>query len=680
MTEVEINRTENPSDETTLPRFVVLKSNNNNKYLSYTKINEENVDQVPMGLLKFSGEEVGSHYAKFEVEMAKSSENQGLVHIRCCHNNKYWVRLLETNTSNHDHWIVARAEEPEEDRSKSSCTLFEPIVTIEELNDPIVDEENDDDAINNGENDDTEQHQNQEVIDTHPDPDVIEHLQDHDATDDPHNNGNPRLDEDFQDQHHGRDESNIPEEHQANELVNHDDDEEINNDDEEDDNNNNHRARAHPRPPRNEMDRKRILVRLRHVQLGHYVGLRRDNVDAQHFMGGLSTSPDNDINSSMDENNISTNEQTNRTGENSNSADDQTNRTGENNNNTNDQTNCTNAIAPCDVFTVINWESLVIFPKHVAFRGDNGVFLSTDSRSWYEGHMCLEYRADDFRDGMAAHEIFTNPDGSIRIKSDYLGKFWCRRSGDPNWVVPDSDNPTRNDTLFQPIKIDENEFALRNMGNFHICKRYTLGCMVGFTANVTNIPIYAHLRIEEIVKSRIVYDVSYNLTQARIYDYENEVEIAIGEAVNLTQETTGMTFKLSYKRTKSTCWNDAKTMSIKSGGVKTTMQAGVPVIGDDEKLVISSSEFTSGSTIFKWGEVETWETPVQSVCRVDVPAMTKLNVSLVANKASYEVPFNYSRRDTRTNGQISNDNDMDDGIYIGFNFYNFKYNSKQKNL
>nr|XP_004308624.2 PREDICTED: uncharacterized protein LOC101313263 [Fragaria vesca subsp. vesca] len=200
------------------------------------------------------------------------------------------------------------------------------------------------------------------------------------------------------------------------------------------------------------------------------------------------------------------------------------------------------------------------------------------------------------------------------------------------------------------------------MGNLQICKRYTLGSMVGFTANVTNMPIFAHLRIEEIVKSRIVYNVKYRLTQARTYDYQNEVEIAIAEAANLTQETTRMTLKMPYKMTKSMSWNDAKTMSMKSGGVKTTMQAGVPVFGDDEKLVTSLSEFTSRSTIIKWGEVETWEIAVQSVCKVDVPAMTKVNVRLVANKVSYEVPFNYSRRDTRTNGQISNDNDMDDGI------------------
>ncbi|KAI9078669.1 hypothetical protein K1719_039418 [Acacia pycnantha] len=72
------------------------------------------------GFLQFSGEEVVSQYAKFEVKKAKS--DNGLVHIRCCYNNKYWVRW----TQNH-WWIVARADEPEEDQSKWSCTLFKPV-------------------------------------------------------------------------------------------------------------------------------------------------------------------------------------------------------------------------------------------------------------------------------------------------------------------------------------------------------------------------------------------------------------------------------------------------------------------------------------------------------------------------------------------------------------------------
>ncbi|KAK9950653.1 hypothetical protein M0R45_006130 [Rubus argutus] len=69
-----------------LPRFVVLKSMYNNKYLSLTK----NDPLLPTGFLKFDGEEVGNPLVKFEVEKAKIGNRW--VHIRCCYNKKYLVR------------------------------------------------------------------------------------------------------------------------------------------------------------------------------------------------------------------------------------------------------------------------------------------------------------------------------------------------------------------------------------------------------------------------------------------------------------------------------------------------------------------------------------------------------------------------------------------------------------
>ncbi|KAL6338355.1 hypothetical protein AAG906_018726 [Vitis piasezkii] len=59
-------------------------------------------------------------YSKYHVEMAKNGK--GLVHIRCCYNNKYWVRWSENHW-----WIVAGADETDEDQSLWTCTLFEPV-------------------------------------------------------------------------------------------------------------------------------------------------------------------------------------------------------------------------------------------------------------------------------------------------------------------------------------------------------------------------------------------------------------------------------------------------------------------------------------------------------------------------------------------------------------------------
>ncbi|CAN1122970.1 hypothetical protein LINPERPRIM_LOCUS2979 [Linum perenne] len=62
-----------------------------------------------------SDEGIWSPHAKFEVQTART---QGMVHIRSCFNQKY-IRASST-----DNFIEATADEPEEDISKLSCTLF----------------------------------------------------------------------------------------------------------------------------------------------------------------------------------------------------------------------------------------------------------------------------------------------------------------------------------------------------------------------------------------------------------------------------------------------------------------------------------------------------------------------------------------------------------------------------
>ncbi|KAE8646785.1 uncharacterized protein LOC101208220 [Cucumis sativus] len=71
--------------------------------------------------LEFNGEHGLLHpFSKFESEISDS--NPKLIHIRCTGINKYWVR--KSSDSNH---IVPIATKKEDNVSKSSCTLFEPI-------------------------------------------------------------------------------------------------------------------------------------------------------------------------------------------------------------------------------------------------------------------------------------------------------------------------------------------------------------------------------------------------------------------------------------------------------------------------------------------------------------------------------------------------------------------------
>ncbi|KAH1095996.1 hypothetical protein J1N35_012917 [Gossypium stocksii] len=107
------------------PRFMVLKCEARNKYLRYM---HESYDCH--GYLRFSETLACSPYTKFEVERAKCSGEDGLVHIKSCHNNRYCKRVKNvsiTGKSEEQYWISAAADKPEDGQSEESCTLFKLI-------------------------------------------------------------------------------------------------------------------------------------------------------------------------------------------------------------------------------------------------------------------------------------------------------------------------------------------------------------------------------------------------------------------------------------------------------------------------------------------------------------------------------------------------------------------------
>lgn len=463
-----------------LPRFVVLKSNYNGKYLRYIK-EDVNVH----GFLQFCGEEAVSPYAKYEVEMAKSVK--GLVNIRCCYNNKYWVR-----SSENDLWLVAGANESEEDKSKWSCTLFEPVY--------------------------------------------------------------------------------------------------------DDDN----------------------MVRFRHIQLRNYACMwrRGDAHDFCLFAG-------------------------------SNSID-------------NDQHN---------VCTFIDWESLLVLPKHVAFKGDNGKYLSARQ---IDECTHLQFASSDIGDPTVSNEVFTTPDGSVRIKSVQSNRFWKRNTN--SWICADSKGTsnTNSDALFWPVKVDHNNVvALRNSGNNNFCRRLTSeGKTSCLSASVSTIAKETRLGMEELVLSRNIYNVNYRLMDARIYS-QSVLTMATGDAINTTRVQNDVEVKLSYTERKSQTWNASVSFKL---GIKTNINAGVPLIAGGGIEI--STEFTGQ---YQWGKTEDSSTMIETIYRVQVPPMSKVKVSLLATKGSCDVPFSYSQRDSLINGTHIT-HPMDDGVYTGINCFNFRYETKQENL
>ncbi|KAF7144055.1 hypothetical protein RHSIM_Rhsim05G0010100 [Rhododendron simsii] len=320
------------------------------------------------------------------------------------------------------------------------------------------------------------------------------------------------------------------------------------------------------------------------------------------------------------------------------------------------------APARLDVFGIIDWESLLILPKHIALKGDNGLYLSARRM---DRHRCLQFTSSDIGDPTVGNEVFITKGGSVRIKNNHLGKFWRRRR---NWIWADSDDTTTNnvDTLFYPVQVGANVIALRNLGNNNFCDSHK-NCL---RAAVTTLSREARLVVEELVISRKIYDVNFRLSDASMYN-QKIITMVTKTATNNTQVSNITTLKLIRKETRETTWKGSVSLKL---GVKTNIQTGIPLVVDGK--IELSTEFTGN---YEWGETVSTENEVETEYTTTVPPMSKVTVSLLATQGSCGVPFSYTQRDTLMNGkQVSHH--FDDGVYTGINSFNFFYETKQEKL
>ncbi|KAH7670233.1 Aerolysin-like toxin protein [Dioscorea alata] len=318
-------------------------------------------------------------------------------------------------------------------------------------------------------------------------------------------------------------------------------------------------------------------------------------------------------------------------------------------------------------FKIIDWDSLVILPKYMAFKGDNGQYLCLRQ---IEGHPYLQFSTDDIGDSTAAFENFTTEDGIIRIKSTSNNQFW-RRS--PNWIWADSnDNSNSNkDTLFRPIKVDYQTIGLLNLGNYNFCKRLTTeGKTSCLNAAVPSVTKEAKLKVEEPVLTRNIYDVKYDLENSRIYG-ETVLVVAKNSATNNTQQTSSLDVKLSYTNTRTSNW---KTMLSLKLGMKATMDFNLPLIFEGK--IELSGEVQSG---VEWGETTTTTSVLEVVHKVVVAPMSKVTVSLIATNGKCDVPFTFMQRDTLYNGNTLT-TEVQGGTYTGSNYYSIKFETKQDKI
>lgn len=311
-------------------------------------------------------------------------------------------------------------------------------------------------------------------------------------------------------------------------------------------------------------------------------------------------------------------------------------------------------------------------PKRVVFKGDNGNYMAAVTPPG-EDHVFLQFyvNPEDKHDLRCSHTIHTNSDGTIRIESDYYGKFW-RLS--PNWIWADSDDRTSNnrDTLFRPIKLDgDGMYALQNVSNGNYCKRltadYKQSCL---NASSPSIHREARLKMEEAVISRRIYDVHYRFEDAKIFG-QKPITLITQDATNHGSTDNKEKIALKFETSKETTWDSSTSIKL---GVTTSIEAGFPEVVSISVEV--STEFTSSYT---WGETVTRTQEHSSDYEVTVPPNTMVSVRMLATQATCEVPFSYSQEDVLSSGDKVVYK-FDDGVYRGVNSYGFNIDVSEKKL
>ncbi|KAK8548273.1 hypothetical protein V6N13_054924 [Hibiscus sabdariffa] len=319
-----------------------------------------------------------------------------------------------------------------------------------------------------------------------------------------------------------------------------------------------------------------------------------------------------------------------------------------------------------DMFTVIDWETPVILPKYVAFKGTDNRYMCLGDN---DDLPCLRFASDDIGDSGVAMEIFMNKDGNIRIKpaGASSNKFW-RRSSDSVMVDSDYISSVNNmDTLFRPVKVTDNTIALLNLGNNKFCKRNEKNFI---SAEVSSITKEVLLQVEEPVLGRKIFGIKYDLDNARIYEEKVQV-VARNSASNYTNQAETLDVKLSYTDTKTSCWKVNGSLKL---GVKATMDFGLPKIF--EGSIELSGEVQIGG---EYGESTTTNTVVELVHQVKVPPMTRVTVDLVAKRGKCDVPFKFVQKDCLYNGN-GLVYEVKGSTYTGSEYYQTDFQTREESL
>ncbi|KAL6594381.1 hypothetical protein ACP70R_048574 [Stipagrostis hirtigluma subsp. patula] len=329
-------------------------------------------------------------------------------------------------------------------------------------------------------------------------------------------------------------------------------------------------------------------------------------------------------------------------------------------------------------FTAIDLETHeMVLPEEVCFRGDNGLYLRA-----VDDTGLLQFSSNDIGDPTAKHTIVTDENGTIRIKNNYLEKFFSlKKETELKYgIYADAVPGGKNTTKFHLVKLDNNAtialYVKDDDGSNRYCRRFTIDGQKQdlFSASTKGIIKEAMLQMQEAVLSRRIYNVEYHTLDARVYG-QKTLTMSAAQAINRSSKENKAKLTLKYSSSKQATWESSVSAMA---GVAVTMKVEVPeiveVLGADIGFEIQSHYEVSAS--YNWGETNL-DTTEQSVeYEITVPPKTKVRLCLVATQGVCEIPFSYMQEDILTNGGKVTSR-LEDGLFRGVNSYDFQYEVKE---
>lgn len=327
-----------------------------------------------------------------------------------------------------------------------------------------------------------------------------------------------------------------------------------------------------------------------------------------------------------------------------------------------------------DVYTFTKWASVVVLPKYVAFKGDNGKYLCRNPTG--EDNL-LFFKSSDIGEDGVAHQIFPENDGrvSIRAYGKEVGTWEAIpiRFEDYYLIQTALGSETAGDgtgmSLFQPIMAGDSVIFLKiSTTPPAYCARAADNDLL-----FAYFPTYTErekLTVVEPVMKRTI-SLTFRLEDARVYDM-TPVTLDTFEHDNKDTAKMTKTVTLHYKKEVTTSWETGNTWNV---GAKASITVdAIPFVANAS--VEFSAEYGGSYTM---GATTTTSEEMTEADSYDVRGRHKLVVQKLAYKGHCDVPFSYNQTDHLFNGDIITTVKAD-GLYKGVNCFHIKTVSDMKPL